>query len=452
MIEQSGDRARSIAAPLVARLSRVHVNHKKIVASALLIGALTLVAKLFVAGREMAIAWRYGVSSTVDAYQLALTIVTWVPMMVTSVVTVVLVPRLVTIQSDSSERGLLIREINGTLVATGIALAVLTWLVAPGASLLFASNANAGTRDLAVTLCRAMSTAALFVTCSGYLSARLQARQHFSYTVTEALPALVIAAAVLTPFAASPEIRLGVATATGYLVQVVILWLMVWKLEGGLGGVAFGRHALEWPSLYRDLGVMILGQLVITLALPVDQAFAARIGTGAVATLGYASRIVILMTGLGAVVFTRAFLPIFSSAIAEGNFETGARQARQWAFLLMILGFAAVLATWILADWVVAIVFERGAFSSTDAARVAHVLRFGVIQVPFVFAGLALVQWIAARGLYSALLWISCGAIALKLVLNALLVSKFGLAGLMCATAAMNAFSFMCLYFVGLKK
>jgi len=83
---------------------------------------------------------------------------------------------------------------------------------------------------------------------------------------------------------------------------------------------------------------------------------------------------------------------------------------------------------------------------------VAHVLRFGVIQVPFVFAGLAMVQWIAARGLYSALLWISCGALAVKLLLNVLLVSRFGLAGLMSATAAMYAFSFVCQYFVGLKR
>ena len=57
---------------------------------------------------------------------------------------------------------------------------------------------------------------------------------------------------------------------------------------------------------------MALGQAVITLTIPMDQGIAARLGPGAVAILGYAGRIVILMTGLGAVVFTRASLPVFS--------------------------------------------------------------------------------------------------------------------------------------------
>ena len=67
---------------LIGRISGVHDNHKRIASGALLIGALTLGAKLFVAAREMAIAWRYGVSGTVDAYQLAITITTWLPMLI----------------------------------------------------------------------------------------------------------------------------------------------------------------------------------------------------------------------------------------------------------------------------------------------------------------------------------------------------------------------------------
>ena len=452
MREQSGGRFASMTAPLFRRLSNLHVNHKKIAASALLIGALTLIAKLFVAGREMAIAWRYGVGSAVDAYQLALTIVTWIPTMVTGVITVVLVPRLVTLKIGSPGRRQLIGELNGTVFGAGLVLAVLTFVGAPIVSFAFASNGNRETADLTIGLCRAMSVLAFLFTCNGYLSARLQARQHFAYTVTEALPALVIAAGVLAPLLAPPEVRLGLATAIGFLVQLIVLGAMVRKLDDGLGPVQFRHRSPEWSSLYRNLGVMVLGQLVITLALPIDQAFAARIETGAVATLGYATRIVTLMTGLGAVVFTRAFLLVFSSAVVEGDHERGARQARQWSILLIGTGFVGVVATWILADWVVALVFERGAFTSANAAQVAHVLRFGVIQVPFVFAGLAMVQWIAARGLYSALLWISCGALAVKLLLNVLLVSRFGLAGLMSATAAMYAFSFVCQYFVGLKR
>ena len=64
----------------------------------------------------------------------------------------------------------------------------------------------------------------------------------------------------------------------------------------------------------------------------------------------------------------------------------------------MIIGFGVVVATWALADWIVPVVFQRGAFTSYDTALVTQVLRFGVLQLPFVFGGLAMVQWIAAKG------------------------------------------------------
>jgi peptidoglycan biosynthesis protein MviN/MurJ (putative lipid II flippase) len=435
-----------IAAPLWSRLARLHDNHKRIAASALLIGVLTVVAKLFVAGREIAIAWRYGVSGTVDAYQLAITIVTWLPMMLISVMTVVFVPRLVALRSGSFERRRFISELNGTILAVSVALAVFLWAAAPLAARLFASHLEPATLDLTTDMCRMMSPVACFFVWSGYFQARLQARERFAYTVTEAVPAVIIAAAVFSPVLLPPQARLGWATSAGYALQVLALVVMVTQADRPIGGFALRHTAPEWSALYRDLGVMAIGQIVISLGLPIDQAFAARIGPGSVATLGYANRIIILMTGLGAVVFTRAFLPIFSSEIVEGSKEAAARHANQWAILLMIAGLIVVAATWALAPWGVSIVFQRGAFGASDSAAVAHVLRFGIIQVPFVFAGLALVQWLAAKGSYVSLMWISCGALAVKVVMNLLLVRSFGLAGLMSASAAMYGFSFACTY------
>lgn len=442
----------SIAALILGRLARLHVNHKKIAASALLIGVLTLAAKLFVAGREVAIAWRYGVSVTVDAYQLAITIVTWLPMMFVSVMTVVLVPRLVAARGSSSDQRRFIDELNGTMIAVGLGLALFTWAAAPLGARLLGSGSDPLTIELTTAMCRLMSPVACFLLWTGFLSARLQAQERFAYTVTEAVPALIIAAAVFLPLHLGALARLGLATSAGYLLQAAVLMAMTRQVGRGFGGLTLRHSAPQWSSVYRDLLVMLLGQIVVTASLPVDQAFAARIGPGSVATLGYANRIVVLITSLGGVVFTRAFLPIFSSAIVEGQGKAAARQARQWAILLMIAATAALAVTWVVADWAVSIVFQRGAFSAADAARVAHVLRFAMLQIPFVFAGLALVQLIAARGHYSSLLWIACGGLAIKVALNLLLVKSLGLGGLMLATAAMYLFSFICQFSTSFKK
>jgi peptidoglycan biosynthesis protein MviN/MurJ (putative lipid II flippase) len=176
---------------------------------------------------------------------------------------------------------------------------------------------------------------------------------------------------------------------------------------------------------------------------PIDLAFAARLGEGAIATLGYANRIVGLIIGFGSVVVARALLPVLAGAAADGEHALGSRQARQWAGLLVGLGVAAVAIGWPLAPTAVALVFERGAFNAGDSRAVAHALRFGLLQLPFVFGGLALVQWIAASGRYGVLLAVACLALVVKITMNLLLIHPLGLAGLMAATAAMYAVSFL---------
>ncbi len=167
------------------RIRSAHANHKRIAIGALTIGVLTLLAKIFVAGREMAIAWRYGVSGTVDAYQLALTIVTWVPMLFTGIMAVVLVPRLVSLDRRRDDRHVFLREVNGTVFVVGAAVAIVTFLAAPLAARLMASHLDPKTIQLTTSMVRSLSPVALFMVISGYFMARLQAKERFGYTATK---------------------------------------------------------------------------------------------------------------------------------------------------------------------------------------------------------------------------------------------------------------------------
>jgi murein biosynthesis integral membrane protein MurJ len=440
-----------VIAALLSRLAAIHPNHKRIAAAAALIGVLTIVAKLFVAAREMAIAWRYGVGTTVDAYQLALTITTWLPMMLTSVMTVVLVPRLVALGSRPAERRSFVAELNGTVLMLGVAVAALTWAAAPAASALLASGSHAAMLELTATMSRQMAPVALFTVLVGYLSARLQSRERFAYSVTEALPAIAIALLVIAPWVQRGAAPLVWGTVVGFLVQALVLGVMTARCDMGLGGLRVRHRSPEWRTLYGSLLVMAAGQVVLASTIPIDQAFASRLGPGAVATLGYANRIVMLISGFGAIVLARALLPVLSSTVADGSHELGGRQARQWVWLLMLAGTAITAAVWLLASWAVSVIFERGAFTPADSAAVAHVLRFGALQIPFYFAGLAAVQWIAARGRYASLLVIACLAVLLKVAMNLLFVQSFGLAGIMLATSGMYAFTFACLYFAAYR-
>lgn len=430
----------------LARLASIHARHKRIVTGALLIGLLTLVAKIFVAGREIAVASRYGVSSTVDAYQLAITATTWVPTMLASVMTVVVVPRLVALQrDDSADRRDFIAELNGSALILGIVVAGITWLAAPVAAEMLASDINPLTLRLTTEMTAQMAPVALLMILSAYASARLQSRERYGYSITEAVPALSIALFVAFSSSRSGPWALIVGTLIGYLFQIALLGVLLKRGDPPLGGTSLRHGSAEWRGLRGSFVLMILGQLLIATSIPVDQGFAARLGEGQVATLGYASRIITLFSGLGTVVVGRALLPALSEAVAEGDVLLGRRQAIQWSALLG--GGAAIGAAmfWFVAPYFVQLLFQRGAFSSDASAEVASVLRMGLLQLPFYFAGIALVQWYAATARFKAFVAITAGAITVKVTLNAFLTPVWGVEGIMASTAGMYMFTLIML-------
>jgi len=419
------------------QLSSRHSYHARIARGALLIGLLTLLTKIFVAGREIAIAWRFGVSGTADAYALALTATTWLPTLIAGVMAVVLVPRLVGVTRSAGRRTGFIAELNGSVLALGFAVAALTWLAAPAASTLLASRTEPRTLELAARMSAQMAPIALLMIVSAYLSTRLQAREAYGFSVTEAVPALVITLFVMSPGLLPGSQSLTAGTVVGYLLQILVLIAMVRKGDPPFLAPRLGHRSAEWSSLYNSILLMSAGQVLITASIPIDQAFAARIGEGAVATLSYTNRILTLFSGFGTIVVGRALLPVLSDRAADGDLVLGRRHAAQWSTLLFGAAALGSIALWMAAPHLVRVLFERGAFSSAASAEIANTLRAGLLQLPPYFAGIALVQWYAATGRFRAMLGITASALFAKVALNFWLAPLFGLSGIMVATAGM---------------
>lgn len=108
---------------------------------------------------------------------------------------------------------------------------------------------------------------------------------------------------------------------------------------------------------------MLIGQFFISLVSLVDQFVAARLGTGELAALGYANRILSLVLGLGATAIGRAMLPVLSQAHVRGNRSLN-RIARRWAGIMFGAGFFAMAVGILLAPQIVELLFQRGQFAS----------------------------------------------------------------------------------------
>ncbi len=96
---------------------------------------------------------------------------------------------------------------------------------------------------------------------------------------------------------------------------------------------------------------------------------------------------------------------------------------------------------------VIALLFQRGAFTESDAKIVGEVQAMYLLQVPPCIAGMLTVRLISAMRATHIMLWGNIINIILCVVLTYLLMRRFGVVGIALATSVMYVISF-CFLFV----
>src|SRR5690606_24521942 len=387
----------------------------RIARGAMRVAFFLLIGKMAGALKEMAVAHRYGVSEVVDAYQFTMTMANWLPITIVGAFSIVLIPVLVkTRYAPDSERVQFIRELQGWVLAIGVVTGVLTWLLWPYVLEYAGGNLSAATRAHSTELIWAFAPAALLTLLIGVSTSRLRSHERHVNTLLESVPALMILIWILITPGDVSVMPLLLGTLVGYAIQAVWLQILSRKADDGIWGVpSFTFKSHQWPLLLNAAGVMLIGQIAMSFVGPLDQIAAAKLGDNANATLGYAARLLSLIIGLGAASVGRAALPVLADVQSQGDAHRARNMALKWSALMLAGGIVAVAACWLLAPWIVMILFEKGAFTADDTIAVASVLRWGILQLPFYFGVLILVQLMASQNRYKLMAAIAVANFAL---------------------------------------
>jgi putative peptidoglycan lipid II flippase len=334
-------------------------------------------------------------------------------------------------------------ELFGLAVLIGLTLATLAWLGLP--SLLRASWA--GLPAATVALASDMVPPLVFLMPLGVIislfSAWMLAAGRHANTLLEGVPALAIALAVVV-FSRGGIEPLVWGTLAGFAFHLTSLAVPL-ASRGEIELPRFTRQSTHWSPFWQGFGITLAGQALMSFVGIIDQFFAAHLGTGAIATLSYANRILALLLGLGATAVSRATLPIFSKTEAQGGAQEH-RLANHWVRLLFTFGVVALIVGWGLAPWAVQLLFERGAFTARDTLSVSELLRVGLLQIPFYFSALVLVSVLASKRAYK-LIAIGAGLnLLVKLGANWVLVPLMGVSGIIAGTAFMYMVAFALLW------
>lgn len=428
---------------LMRRLAALHADHRRIALGAARVAFFLLMGKAVGAFKEMAVAYRYGISDVVDAYQFTLTLANWLPVTLVGAFSVVLIPALVRSRRGSAhQHGRFLGELQAWALALGLLLALVLVLAWPWVLEIAGQGLSVNVQGMSQLLILGFAPAALFTITTGLSAARLRAHERHINTLLDSLPALMILLWVLAAPAGAGVMPLLWGTLLGYALQAFFQRLLAQRADAVPTPLHLSQQAPQWSTLAAAAGIMLIGQLAMSFVGPIDQYTAAQLGQNANATLGYAARLLSLMIGLGAASVGRAALPVLADIQGRGDAVHARAMALKWSAVMLVIGAVVVVLGWWLAPWIVSVLFERGAFDAQDTQAVAHVLRWGLLQLPFFFGVLILVQLLASQNRYRWMAAIAVLNFLLKAFLNTVLAPRMGVAGIMLATSAMYALSY----------
>ena len=413
-------------------------DHARILRAMGSVFGFVLLAKVAGAAKEVVIAYTYGVNEIVDAYVFAFTLYHWLPSLWFGVLGAVLVP-LVARWARENPRAL--RRFDSELLGHTLWIGIAATLLAAPIVALGAARGFLGLPDGTIEVLDGIVWPMALVLGLGMpislASIRLMAREKHANTLYEGIPALTLLAVLLVSPQPGPD-QLVWGTIAGLVLQWAALQASLHRADP-IGPPVIGAASPVWPVFMRGIGIVLAGQFLMSATTIIDQVMAARLDAGSLSSLGYALRLVSLTLSLAITVAARSVLPVFSDRVAAGDPDDATRRARQWAVGLFLAGWGGVAIGCVLAPWGVALIFERGAFTASDTEAVTHLVRLGLIQLPFYAAGTVLAQLLAALHRLPAIAWVAGLNLVVKLGANLALMPVLGAGGLMLASAAMYA-------------
>ncbi|MBQ1266217.1 MAG: murein biosynthesis integral membrane protein MurJ [Proteobacteria bacterium] len=179
---------------------------------------------------------------------------------------------------------------------------------------------------------------------------------------------------------------------------------------------------------------LMLGVSLTTVDEWIGRYIGSAMEEGSISWLNYARRLVLVPIAIVGQAAGQAALPYLSQLSAKGEFDKAADTLHKTLHNVILLSFVMIGFFFVLAEPMVALVYERGAFSAADTATTASVMRILCISILF-----WTIQMVSVRAFYAAqdtlrpMIMTTC-VTAISLPIYWFLSREFGLMGLAMAS------------------
>jgi putative peptidoglycan lipid II flippase len=430
-----------------------------LMASTLVVSSMTLLSRILGLIRDVVLARYLGVSAGTDAFFVAFRIPNFLRrLFAEGAFNQAFVPVLSEYRTNGSQAAVreLINRVAGTLGLTLSLVTVIGVIGAPVLITLFAPGFGDDPvkRALAVEMLRLTFPYLFFIALTAFSGAILNTWGRFAvpaFTPVLLNISLIGCALFLTPFFSDQ--RMAVALAWGVLIAGVAQLLFQLPFLARIGLMPKPQVSWRDPGVKKILGLMapaIFGVSVSQINLLLDTVLASLLETGSVTWLYYSDRLVELPLGIFAIAIGTVILPSLSKKHAAASNEEFSRTL-DWAMrMVLLLGLPAGLALLVLAEPLLAALFQYGEFSAFDVHQASMSLQaYSAGVVAFMLIKVLAPGYFARQDTRTPVR-IGIIAMAANMVFNLLLVWHLRHVGLAMATA-LSAWLNAALLYRGLK-
>ncbi|HEY9720743.1 MAG TPA: lipid II flippase MurJ [Oscillatoriaceae cyanobacterium] len=418
--------------------------NRQIFNAAAVIAVVTIVVKLVSMGKDQTVAAWFGAGDALDCFLIAYMLPSFVINVVGGSFNAALIPTYIRVREQEGEEAAH-RLLSGVLMlSAGLLLATMLVLslVLPELLPLLAHGFDTAKLHETQMLFYLLVPAIVINGLATLMGAVLNAGERFVLTAFTPMTTPVAAIAALLLFGARYGIRaLAVGTVLGLATEFVVL---AWRLHRK--GVRLRRPpALSHAAVRQVIGQyvpMVAGACLMSGTTLVDQAMAAMLPAGSVATLNYGNKLVALSLNVGSIALGTAILPYFSKMVANSEWAGVRHVLRTYTKLITAAAVPLVAVLCLLSEPLVRLIFQHGAFTAADTHLVAQVQQMFLLQVPFYLLGTLNVRLISALRGNRILLYGAMISLPVDVVANWLGMKYFGIAGIALSTSIVYVCSY----------
>jgi putative peptidoglycan lipid II flippase len=245
----------------------------------------------------------------------------------------------------------------------------------------------------------------------------LQAEKRFLPTALAPLCTIFVTIAIVLGAGGGDVHKLVVGLVIGSLLEWMVLH---WQLRRDGASLLPGQLSLtpEIRRIVKGSAVLVGGSFVLSFSPMIEQGLASGLGKGTIAAMAYAFKLPAMTCGILVTAVGVTVLPFFSEMLARRDDAGCERAFRRYALALLAGGGLLMLALVAFSEPLVALGFQRGAFSPEDTRMVAQIQRAYLIQIPGALVGMLAMRLLVAQGAYgvvavnSALSVVASGGLA----------------------------------------